>query len=115
MNMLNLRPEEFVTNRRLYHLEIERIQATGPARYRVTLEGEVLIDRCRDPEFDACRKLQALGMTGTIETWMKGATAPGFRLDIELGSHAATHESATRSPRLGKWSPFVRDGTEGEE
>jgi hypothetical protein len=113
--MLNLRPEEFVTDRRLYRVEIERIQASGPARYRVTLDGDVLIERCRDPEFETCRALLARGLTGTVESWVRGATAPGFRLDIELGSQAATHESATRSPRLGKWSPFVRDGTEGEE
>jgi hypothetical protein len=113
--MLNLRPEEFVANRRQYRIEIERIQASGPARYRVTLDGEILIDRCRDPEFDACRALLARGLTGTVETWVRGATAPGFRFDIGLASQLAAHESATRSPRIGKWHPFARGGTEGDE
>jgi hypothetical protein len=115
MNMLNLRPEEFVTNRRFYSLDIERVQATGPARYRVHLDGNILIDRCRDPEFDACCKLHALGMTGTVETWMTGATAPGFRLDIATGAKLATTEGNRRGPRLTKWEPFSRPSDDGDE
>jgi hypothetical protein len=56
-----------------HRIEIEptALGNRGP-RYRVTHAGNVVIEGTRNPELDACRRLQELGLVGCLEVWRKG-------------------------------------------
>src|SRR5262245_44160807 len=54
--------------------------------YLVSYGGAVLVERSRNPEFDACRALLEQGATGRLEVWRRGTTCPALRLDIETGA-----------------------------
>jgi hypothetical protein len=71
--------------------------------YRVLHDDEVLIASTRIPEFDSCRALQARGLTGLLEIWRNGATAPCLRLDIETGAQWTIEENSSRGPKLAHW------------
>jgi hypothetical protein len=75
-------------------------------RYEVWWRGVCIVERSRDPEFDACRALQALGVCGTAEVWREGATAPAMRLDIAWGAERRTEEGERVGPRVAIWKAF---------
>jgi hypothetical protein len=75
-------------------------------RYRVTYGGGVLIASCRVPEFDACRALLALGITGKLEMWRPGKEWPDMQLDIEAGAKLTVIENENEGPRFGLWRSF---------
>ena len=54
--------------------------------YRVWHDGDVLIERSHDPEYDACRVLLSRGVVGTLITKWKDAAYDAMRLDIEKGA-----------------------------
>lgn len=88
-------------------IEIERTGwQSGGAWYRVWHNGRVLIERCRDPEFDACRVLLAAGVRGRLTTFWKDKPTPCMRIDIERGAGVRIVETAKVGPKLGKWVPF---------
>ena len=94
-----------------HEIEIEPLPKTptsGIRRYRVCYAGTELLQSSRDPEFDSCRALLALGHTGTLTTFSKGAAAPRMRIGIERGSALRTAEGANAGPRLAAWRPFDR-------
>jgi hypothetical protein len=77
-------------------------------RYRVTYLGKVLVESTRNPEFDASRALLAWGVTGTLEIWRRGKSAPDARLDIQRGAKLTVHENDT-GLRLARWEPRTGD------
>jgi hypothetical protein len=74
-------------------------------RYRVNYAGNLLVDSSRYPEFDACRALLALGLTGKVEVWRHGAAFPAMRIDIERGARLTISETEDHGPRLVRWRP----------
>jgi hypothetical protein len=74
-------------------------------RYRVLYAGKVLIETTRVPEFDACRALVELGISGRLEVWHKGASFAAMRLDIDSCAGWTAEESDRIGPRLARWEP----------
>src|SRR6478672_6635917 len=69
--------------------------------YNVAFEGEIIVERSRDPETDLARALLARGHTGTV-TMLDGATGkPRTIIDIERAAKARTVETGS-SPRFRK-------------
>ncbi len=75
-------------------------------RYRATYAGSVLIETSLNPEFDACRALLAMGITGSMEVWRPGATFPTMTLDIERGAGLTVSETDANGLRIVRWQPF---------
>ena len=87
-----------------HSIEIERLPKTstsGSQRYRVCHAGAELLASSRDPEFDACRALFALGHTGTLTTFSHGDPTPCMTIGI---AHGAAMRTA-KEPILGHASP----------
>jgi len=72
-------------------------------RYRVTYLGGVLLESTRNPEFDPCRALLAQGVTGYLEVWRIGRSAPDAKLDIERGAMLTTEEGDRQTLRVVGW------------
>jgi hypothetical protein len=65
-------------------------------RYSVLYDGKLLVDRSRDPEFDAARALLAKGITGKL-TLLDGKTGkPRTIIDIEKAARLCTQEGPLR-------------------
>jgi len=77
--------------------------------YLVSYGGAVLVERSRNPEFDACRALLEQGATGRLEVWRRGTTCPALRLDIETGARLTVEESLAIGPRFARWQPRSED------
>lgn len=77
--------------------------ATGP-------DGE-LVRGTRTPIFDACRALQAAGLSGPVEVWRKGKPHPDFRTTVEAGAKLTVKEGEGR-PRIAPYSAsgWLKDG-----
>jgi len=76
----------------------------GPV-YRILHAGEVLLEGCRCPLFEACRALLAKGITGgRVELWRSGEASWALAVDITVGAKLTVVETETEGPRLGKWS-----------
>lgn len=75
-------------------------------RYRVTdEEGRVLVERCRNPEFEAARVLAAAGVTGQFEVWRRDGAGPAWVLDVTKAAKLTVHETDTRRPTFVPWEP----------
>jgi hypothetical protein len=62
-------------------------------RYSVLLDGQLLVDRSRDPECDAARALLAKGITGKL-TMLDGKTGkPRTIIDIEKAARLTAEET----------------------
>lgn len=93
-------------------LERTHIAGTGP-RYRVHHAGRVLIESTRDPEFDTCRALKALGLTGIVETFgYPGGKTCRMRLDIETAAGLRTAEGSSTRLQTVKFTEYP-DGAHG--
>ena len=79
-------------------------------RYSVLFEGQLLVDRSRDPECDAARALVAKGITGKL-TMLDGKTGrPRTIIDIEKAARLTCEETGG-VPRFRKYRE--RGGSEG--
>ena len=85
-------------------IQLTHHTSTG-ARYRVTYLGATLVESARDPEFEACRVLLAMGITGTLVTYNPGGSVSRMRVDIEHGAKLTTVEKAKDGPRLARYRP----------
>ena len=64
-------------------------------RYNIAFEGEIIVERSRDPETDLARALLARGHTGKV-TMLDGATGkPRTIIDIEKAAKVRTVETGT--------------------
>jgi hypothetical protein len=75
-------------------------------RYRVMYAGAVLIKSTRNPEFDACRALLALGITGRLEVWRPGKAHHDLQLDIAKGAGLTVRETEEEGPYIARWRPY---------
>jgi hypothetical protein len=84
-----------------HRVEIEprSLGERGPL-YRVSHAGTVLIEGTRNPELDACRRLQALGLDGRLEVWRKENARPDIVVDIARGAQFTVEEGDRQSPRF---------------
>jgi len=64
------------------------------------------VESTRNPEFDACRILQARGITGTLQVWRVGKARPDMTLDIARASRLTIRETDAEGPRLVRWETF---------
>jgi hypothetical protein len=79
-------------------------------RYSVVFEGQLLVDRSRDPECDAARALLAQGITGQL-TLLDGKTGqPRTIIDIEKAARLTVEETGGM-PRFRTYRQ--RGGSEG--
>jgi hypothetical protein len=76
-------------------------------RYRITYAGAVLIESSRDPGFDACRTLLALGATGKLEVWWRDRSCPAMIFDIEGAARLTVSETDKEGLRVVRYRPFV--------
>ena len=80
--------------------------------YRVLHEGRVLLESTREPLFDACRALAAMGVTGRLEMWRPGKGHSDMAVDIERGAGLTVAETAESSPVLRAWKAFESQADE---
>jgi hypothetical protein len=74
--------------------------------YSVIFEGNLIVDRSRDPECDAARALVAMGRTGKL-TLLDGKTGlPRTIINIEKVAKLRTAEPNRGVVHLQKWAPF---------
>ena len=85
-------------------IECTHCTSTG-ARYRVTYQGETLVESARDPEYEACRALLARGIVGRLVTYGPGSAMPRMKIDIAEGAKLRTVDSHNRGPRTGPYRP----------
>lgn len=90
--------------RDILRVDIDRVPATGGQRWQVTIDGQILIDRARDPEHEAARLLLARGLTGRMLTYVGGR--PSMILSIEAAAGFTIIEGSATSLRRTKWQPF---------
>lgn len=82
----------------------------GPV-YEVRFRGETLIPRTAKPAADACRALQALGLTGQAEMWGDDKHRMTFP-NLERAALFTTTEGEMSGPKIIKYVPFNRGAFE---
>src|SRR5262245_28338576 len=81
---------------------------SGGDRYSVIYNGQLLVERSRDPECDAARALLAMGITGQV-TLLDGKTGkPRIIINIEKAARLRVEEGPN-GPRFVKWRGTVVD------
>lgn len=88
---------------------IEPIGRTGRYAVRLAATLEVIVGSSRDPEHEAARALLARGVSGRLETWRIGASAPAMLLDVEQAAGRVTEENAARGPRPRAWTAYCHE------
>lgn len=88
------------------------LMPAGRDKWSVWLEADsgkrsLLIPSSRDPEPDAARMLQHMGITGLAKTFRRGTHCMSF--DIDHMATRAIIETVKSGPRLGKFVPFDRE------
>ena len=79
-------------------------------RYSVIYDGQLLVERSRDPECDAARALLVRGITGQL-TLLDGKTGkPRIIINIEKAARLRVEEGPN-GPRFVKWRGTVVDGS----
>src|SRR5262249_29506705 len=79
-------------------VQIIRYGVRGPV-YRVLHAGEVLLEGCRCPLFEACRALLAKGITvGRLELWRSGMASWDLAVDVTVGAKLSVVETETEGP-----------------
>jgi hypothetical protein len=75
--------------------------------YSVISDGELLVSRSRDPEFDAARALLAKGITGKL-TLLDGRTGkPRTIIDIEKAADLTVREESRNGLRVRRVNPAI--------
>jgi len=87
----------------IVRIDIEPVRGTGNQRYRVSCEGKTLIARARDPEHEAARALKQLGVSGLMQTFVRGRAS--MVLEIESAASCTVIENS-RGVRLERWRPI---------
>ena len=92
-----------MTNDHKIIIEPTNIRGERGQHYRVIYKRAILIEDTRNPEYDACRVLLAMGITGEVQTWRQDRQEPCLRLDIERGANLTVEEGQRVGPRLRRW------------
>lgn len=75
--------------------------------FEVLFEGQTLIEATPDPEFDACRALQARGLTGRLRTRREGSPHHAMVMSIAWGAGKRTSEGRGTGLAFRAWEPFT--------
>ena len=94
--------------------ELFPIWAGGKAGYvyNVIFDGELVLERRRDPDCDLARVLLARGLTGKVTLYDGNTGKPRTLIDIEKAAKVCVREDH-KGMRFTKWTPY-RD-EKGEE
>ena len=72
--------------------------------YRATLNGDVIVECSWDPEYAACRKMKALGLSGAVAFFRPGAAAPSSRIrDLKKAALYQVVEADNEGPTRKRW------------
>lgn len=82
----------------------------GGQRYEVRVDGEVLIERARDPEFEAARVLVEQGRTGMLHTRHAGSSIVSMRIPLAKAAKLTTTDGNHGRPSIRTWTPFEDRG-----
>jgi hypothetical protein len=84
--------------------------------YRVVYAGQTLVESTKEPLFDACRALVALGHAGRLEMWGSGSRPCMIVHDMEQGAKLTVVENVNAGPRFAQYRPHpgVTDGDDAE-
>jgi hypothetical protein len=75
--------------------------------YKATLNGSVLVAKSSDPESDACRAMQALGLSGPVEFYRPKVPYPGLIIrDLDKAAGLRIVEDERVAPAIKKWRPL---------
>ena len=75
--------------------------------YKATFNGRVIVPKSSDPEFDACRAMQALGLSGRVEFYRPGVPYPGLIIrDLDKAAGLRVVEGEGMAPAVKKWRPL---------
>ena len=88
---------------------------SGP-HYRVVYAGQILVESTKEPLFDACRALVALGHAGRLEMW-GGESCPRMIVrDIEQAAKLTVVENVNAGPRFAQYRPHpgISDGDDAD-
>ena len=86
---------------------VKRLPHPGPKGYRYEAYlGADLLVTSRDPHHSACRKLLALGLTGTARFFRPGSTQHDMQMHIERGALRTVSENAQHGPRIVKYNAY---------
>lgn len=77
------------------------------ALYDATFEGESIVTGSTQPLLDACRILQARGLSGPVEMWDKVLPCYRFRSDIGKAARQNIREDEG-PPRYERFKSFTR-------
>lgn len=76
--------------------------------YSVLFNGETIIANTRNPAFDACRHLVALGYQGRMEMWDNARPYPRMVFhDIERAARLTVSETELHGPRIIRHDPMT--------
>jgi hypothetical protein len=82
-------------------------------RYRPIYHGSTIVESCRNPEFDACRVLSPLGITGELRVWRAGSTHPDMTLDIARAAKLTNPGNRRRGSATGVPGSILVGSTTG--
>ena len=75
--------------------------------YKATFQGEEIVARSADPEFAACRAMQARGFTGRVAFYRAGVVHPGLIIqDLVKAARFRIVEADRVGPVRKTWRPF---------
>jgi hypothetical protein len=89
-------------------LSAEWVENVG-YRYDVLLDGEVIVARSRDPEYDVARVLHARGLRGRFRTIDFRPGKPRMLLDIEKAAKLRIVERDDGPSRVMRYRPLSDD------
>lgn len=81
--------------RRPAKITIEPIDGRG--YYKVIYRKRVLVEKSRDPEFDAARVLRCRGRRGKLVSYVNGTRS--LTMDISWAARRMTLETSSRDPK----------------
>ena len=98
--------------------ELFPIWAGGKAGYvyNVIFDGELVLERRRDPDFDLARVLLARGLTGKVTLYDGNTGKPRTLMDIEKAAKVCVTEESRDGLRVRKYRESPDSGSPaGEE
>lgn len=98
------RPNETEEAIKTHRIEIAEAGVNaGGLMYRVWHDSAVLLNRAREPMFEACRALAAKGLRGRLEMVSRGGSAVRTACDIDRGATLSISERDRAPPTVTLW------------